>query len=136
MENPAIWQLSERTHDMAFVVLCPVCERLHRRGTGWFFCRLPEYREIFAGLRSVQEREEAFWQSRTQYRSDEFPNAACLMLPSVMARLLDARADPNLCAPPLCCYAIDHALAQCPRVAGNAPVVQQRLACGPGGSRT
>ena len=103
MENLAICQVSERTHDMAFVVLCPVCERRHIRGTGWGFCRLAKYQQFFAGLRSVQEREEAFWRQETldiylDKAKNECPAliAARLVLPCVLARLLDARADPNL----------------------------------------
>ena len=65
MENLATCQVSERTHNMAFLVLCPLCERRHIAGTGWVFCRLAKYQKIFTGLRSVQEREEAYWRQQT-----------------------------------------------------------------------
>ena len=86
---------------MENVPICQVCERMHEVGRGWTFCTGEKYHNICVGLRSVPEREEAFWQTRTQYRSDDFPNATRLMLHSVMAKLLDTKADPNLCTPPL-----------------------------------
>ena len=85
---------------------CHMCERTHEVGCGWSFCPGDWDHNICVGLHSVSEREEAVWQARTQYRSDDFPNAARLLLPSVMARLLDARADPNLCCPPVNYYVV------------------------------
>ena len=89
--------------------ICEVCERSHELGRGWSFCTGEKYHNIVAGLRSVPEREEAYWRSWTQSKSGDLPYAARLLLPSVMARLLDAKADPNLCVPPLCCYVVSGA---------------------------
>ena len=96
---------------------CPICEREHTVGKGWAFCpanpkqRLPDpdveaLQEYCAGVHSVQEREWAFWLHWTLNGIHEYPvfEAARLTLPTVMARLLDARADPNLRPPHhLCC---------------------------------
>ena len=68
---------------MENLATCQVCERTHEVGCGWAFCTGEEYHNIRVGLRSVPEREEAFWQSQTQYRLNELPNAARLLLPSV-----------------------------------------------------
>lgn len=100
--------------------ICPLCERQHRVGNGWAFCprdlkarvqdRDLQLSQSCAGLRSVQEREEAFWRFLTLDGSDDLwriSDAARLVLPTVMARLLDARADPNLQAPHLPCSVPD-----------------------------
>lgn len=97
---------------MENLAICPLCERQHRVDNGWAFCPSdPKKRDRVgsdpafeamqkncAGLRSVQEREEAFWRYMTLDGFHDFPvfETARLVLPSVMASLLDARADPNL----------------------------------------
>jgi hypothetical protein len=108
-----MWNFQSVAKDLA---ICPLCEREHAAGHGWAFC--PRDRrghpdpdraaleESWASLRSVQEREEAVWEAAWEWAQpwegfSDFPvfEAARRVLPTVMARLLDARADPNLRAP-------------------------------------
>ena len=89
--------------------------RQHQVGNSWYYCagnenylldedfdcRVREIQEICVGLRSVQDREETFWRFATRDGLHVYPvfEAARLVLPTVMARLLDAKADPNLRGP-------------------------------------
>jgi len=93
---------SDEAGDMENVPICQVCERVHEVGRGWTFCTGERYHFTGVGLRSVGERAEAFWRNVVA-REDAYAcaHAARLLLPSVMSKLLDARADPNLCAPPV-----------------------------------
>jgi len=105
---------------MENLAICPHCEREHRVGRGWAFCPMDPKARVqdfhlqlsrsCAGLRSVREREEAFWRLHTGDGSDDLgqiSEAARLVLPTVMARLLGARADPNLRALHVLCSAPD-----------------------------
>jgi len=95
---------------MENLATCPHCEREHRVGNGWAFCpghpqahgnpgdNILQVSQSCAGLCSVQEREEAFWRHILGPWRESLKHisiAVQLVLPTVLARLLDARADPN-----------------------------------------
>ena len=117
--------------------LCEVRGRSHYVGYGWKFCPahpqletdeyINEPRRLFAHIQDTASREEQYWRwmtgapmehwrSITGARLDRFPrpclgSAAALAVPTVVAKLLSGRADPQEVARQHC-TALQEALTQ------------------------
>ena len=79
--------------DMENPDTCEVCAFPHKLSCDWPGCACQRLHFLCAGSRNVQE-----WRDRTTKAYHDFPafQAATEVLPCVLARVLDARADPNL----------------------------------------
>ena len=76
--------------DMENVPICQVCEHVHEVGRGWTFCTGGRYHFTGVGLRSVAEREEAFWRIMVA-REDAYATLAPRQLVSFCLNSLSSR---------------------------------------------
>ena len=86
-------RLDRLAQDMDNPDTCQVCGRPHKLSCGRPGCACQRLHFLCAGSRNVQERRD-----QTTKAYHDFPafQAATEVLPCVLARVLDARADPNL----------------------------------------